>query len=103
MACSATILLSTTLCPVCHTRQVDIPTLALVARDDPLCPPEVWKKAVESASKSPGIMVAITEYGGHCGFFEGICGSSWLDRVGSLEHFVGTCRTFPTPRTCRCV
>ncbi|CAN0407125.1 unnamed protein product, partial [Ectocarpus fasciculatus] len=46
---------------------VTVPTLCLLAKDDPLCPPHAWVGALEAAAKSDGIVVAITERRGHCG------------------------------------
>lgn len=63
------------------TRQVKVPTLALLARDDPLCPPPVWQGALARAAESEGIIVAITDQGGHCGWFDGLGAGSWLDKV----------------------
>lgn len=64
-----------------HVQQVTVPTLCLLAKDDPLCPPLAWVGALEAAAKSDGIVVAITEHGGHCGWFDGLGAGSWLDRV----------------------
>lgn len=41
-----------------------MPTLCLLAKDDPLCPPLAWLGALEAAAKSEGIVVAVTEHGG---------------------------------------
>ncbi|CAN0182399.1 unnamed protein product [Ectocarpus sp. 6 AP-2014] len=60
---------------------VTVPTLCLLAKDDPLCPPHAWVGALEAAAKSDGIVVAITEHGGHCGWFDGLGAGSWLDRA----------------------
>lgn len=63
--------------------QVTVPTLCLLAKDDPLCPPLAWVGALEAAAKSEGIVVAVTDHGGHCGWFDGLGAGSWLDRVSS--------------------
>lgn len=55
--------------------------MALLARDDPLCPPMAWEGALKRAAKSNGIIVAITDKGGHCGWFDGLGAGSWVDRV----------------------
>lgn len=68
-------------------RQVKVPALALLARDDPLCPPSAWEGALERAAKSEGIIVAITDKGGHCGWFDGLGAGSWVDRVSEAEPF----------------
>eukprot|EP00752_Nemacystus_decipiens_P014833 g13206.t1 len=60
---------------------VTVPTLCLLAKDDPLCPPHAWVGALEAAAKSEGIVVAVTEHGGHCGWFDGLGAGSWLDRA----------------------
>lgn len=60
-----------------------VPALCLLAKDDPLCPPIAWKGALERAAESEGIVVAITDHGGHCGWFDGLGAGSWLDRVSA--------------------
>lgn len=68
-----------------HTNvQVTVPTLCLLAKDDPLCPPHAWVGALEAAAKSEGIVVAVTDHGGHCGWFDGLGAGSWLDRVSRV-------------------
>ncbi|CAM9172043.1 unnamed protein product [Ectocarpus sp. 12 AP-2014] len=64
-----------------NVSSVTVPTLCLLAKDDPLCPPHAWVGALEAAAKSDGIVVAITEHGGHCGWFDGLGAGSWLDRA----------------------
>ncbi|CAM9640009.1 unnamed protein product [Chrysoparadoxa australica] len=69
----------------CMTRagfgSVNVPVLALLSKDDPLCPPKVWGKALKAASGNDYIIVVQTEWGGHCGWFSGMSGDSWLDDV----------------------
>ncbi|CAM9900030.1 unnamed protein product, partial [Laminaria digitata] len=60
---------------------VKVPALCLLAKDDPLCPPLAWVGALERAAKSDGIVVAMTDQGGHCGWFDGLGADSWLDRA----------------------
>lgn len=64
-----------------YIEAVDVPALALLARDDPLCPPMAWEGALKRAAKSNGIIVAITDKGGHCGWFDGLGAGSWVDRA----------------------
>eukprot|EP00953_Heterococcus_sp_UTEX-ZZ885_P018675 10437-Heterococcus_DN1.PRE.1 len=57
---------------------VNVPVLALLAEDDPLCPPESWVTSLKAAASNPNIIVARTRNGGHCGWFCGLGGESWL-------------------------
>ena len=61
-------------------RGVDIPLLSLMADDDPLIPAKVWEATRTAAIKSKHIILLETKRGGHCGWFAGIRGKSWLDQ-----------------------
>lgn len=59
---------------------VNVPLLALMAKDDPLCPEDAWKKCLKNSAGNENIIVATTERGGHCGWWTGT-GDSWVDEV----------------------
>ncbi|CAM9763747.1 unnamed protein product [Discosporangium mesarthrocarpum] len=61
--------------------KVTVPLLALLARDDPLSSPMSWERALASIMESASVVVAITERGGHCGWFQDFTSTSWLDKV----------------------
>eukprot|EP00121_Abeoforma_whisleri_P001049 Awhi_evm1s933 len=63
-------------------KNIDVPVLSLLAEDDPLIPPIVADRAVESITQSDGAILIQTKRGGHSGFFEGSTGQCYADRVG---------------------
>jgi pimeloyl-ACP methyl ester carboxylesterase len=71
---------------------IKVPTLCLMAADDPLCPASAVKRATRSARLSDSVFLLRTRRGGHCGWFEGLSAHSWSDSVAlefltaSLKH-----------------
>ncbi|PVZ97281.1 hypothetical protein BB558_001162 [Smittium angustum] len=58
--------------------KVKVPLLCINSMDDPVCPPECIPK--EEFSKNPHLVLALTNYGGHLGFFEGIYPEIWYKK-----------------------
>jgi predicted alpha/beta-fold hydrolase len=54
------------------------------AADDPIIP----ASDLERIARPPNLEVTLTSFGGHCGFYGGRSGSSWLERV-VMESFGG--------------
>lgn len=65
------------------TNRIRIPTLAISSVDDPFCNITGCPHSLESGQIGPGLVVAITELGGHLGFAEDLLPftTSWTDRV----------------------
>ncbi|XP_078681729.1 protein ABHD15-like [Branchiostoma floridae x Branchiostoma belcheri] len=64
------------------TREVDevaVPLLCVSSKDDPLVPQE--SIPTELFLTYPHFFLALTEKGGHCGFFEGFQPESWAERL----------------------
>ncbi|KAJ3084545.1 hypothetical protein HDU99_000291 [Rhizoclosmatium hyalinum] len=60
--------------------EINVPTLILGSRDDPITKPH-WAPLGE-ISRNPNVVFATTKYGGHMGWFEGnLRVSSWANRV----------------------
>jgi len=62
-------------------KTIRTPLLCMMSLDDPLCPPQMCARAFTTAISNPAIAVATTMQGGHCGWFEGVRGESYVDRV----------------------
>lgn len=62
-------------------KNIRTPLLCMMSNDDPLCPPQMCARAFTTAMSNPAIAVATTTQGGHCGWFEGARGESYVDRV----------------------
>jgi len=65
------------------------PVLCLLSEDDPLAPPRACMRYVDrhpkpgskTCSSSSSVAYLLTKRGGHCGWFYGMRGISWLDEV----------------------
>ena len=68
--------------------QITTPTLCLLSEDDPVTPMSTYRKFLPSggAQSSPWVAFSLTKRGGHCGWFCGIRGLSWVDDV-AVEFF----------------
>lgn len=55
---------------------LEVPARIVHALDDPIIP----AADLERLAKSPALRIAVTAYGGHCGFLESLTGPSWIDR-----------------------
>ena len=68
------------------------PLLAIQAVDDPIIPPHVCRPVYDECEKGQGVVQVITQRGGHAGFFEGLRGASWSDKVSLqfLESYLST-------------
>eukprot|EP00658_Telonema_sp_P-2_P040189 TRINITY_DN2874_c0_g1_i1.p1 TRINITY_DN2874_c0_g1~~TRINITY_DN2874_c0_g1_i1.p1 ORF type:complete len:496 (+),score=110.70 TRINITY_DN2874_c0_g1_i1:186-1673(+) len=62
-----------------NAKKVTAPLLCFMADDDPLCPLGSYDRMLNACRESPGIVVVQTKRGGHCGWFHGLTGKSWLD------------------------
>ena len=87
-----------TRCTTEAARHVTRPLLCLMADDDDVCPPFTCKAVNATAATSSGIVVARTEKGGHCGWFEGARGKSWCGRV-AVEFLVAALADAHTQQT----
>lgn len=63
---------------------VEVPLLALHARDDPWIPPVAYERA--AASSNPNLRVRLTEGGGHVGFHAADDRHPWHDRA--IQQFL---------------
>jgi len=59
---------------------INVPFLSLMADDDPLAPPAHWVESLATAKGSHHVVLLQTKRGGHCGWFSGLRGKSWLDQ-----------------------
>jgi predicted alpha/beta-fold hydrolase len=58
------------------------PVLVLNAQDDPVCSVANVRRHRKAMQRLPRVLTALTDYGGHCGFFEGAASdTSWSDRA----------------------
>ena len=48
----------------------------IAADDDPIIP----APDLERIARSPVLTITRTRYGGHCGFYDGVVGSTWVER-----------------------
>jgi pimeloyl-ACP methyl ester carboxylesterase len=65
--------------------RVEDPVLCFHARDDPLVPDAVGRTALDVAAQAKGPIIIETNRGGHCGWFEGWLGESWVDAL-TIEY-----------------
>eukprot|EP00232_Nephroselmis_pyriformis_P008228 CAMPEP_0182896318 /NCGR_PEP_ID=MMETSP0034_2-20130328/26205_1 /TAXON_ID=156128 /ORGANISM="Nephroselmis pyriformis, Strain CCMP717" /LENGTH=152 /DNA_ID=CAMNT_0025030179 /DNA_START=20 /DNA_END=475 /DNA_ORIENTATION=- len=75
-----------------HIPHIQVPTLFLIAEDDPFLGRIPW----EEAAGNPHIAIAATARGGHVGFLEGVwplLGRSYLDRA--TIDFLAACLEAP--------
>jgi len=52
------------------------PATIITAQDDPIIP----ARGLERLNPSPYLKVTLTRYGGHCGFFDTLSGTTWLEK-----------------------
>lgn len=57
-------------------RDLRVPSRIITALDDPIIP----ASDLSRLAPSPNLRIAVTQYGGHCGYLEGLFGESWADR-----------------------
>ena len=55
--------------------QLEVPASILTSLDDPIIPAGGLTRLARTAALS----ITLTRYGGHCGFFEGLSGSPWVE------------------------
>ncbi|XP_057310905.1 protein ABHD15-like [Hydractinia symbiolongicarpus] len=65
--------------PLAYLNKVTVPILFIHAKDDPVIPDQCIP--VPFFQISDCCMLLTTEYGGHCGFFQGTSPTSWADTV----------------------
>ena len=64
--------------------EVTIPMLIVNAADDPVCSARNVYANLERLRRLRRVTLALTRYGGHCGFFDTALGSaSWVDRLSA--------------------
>lgn len=71
--------------------QISVPVLCLHTEDDSITPPSTFSKYIQSqqakcedaasCTPSPWLAFSVTKRGGHCGWFYGLRGLSWIDEV----------------------
>jgi hypothetical protein len=68
--------------PMEVARDVTVPVLVINAADDPVCVEDNVHRHLDAMRQLPRLTLALTQRGGHCGFFEGLLsGESWADRA----------------------
>lgn len=68
--------------PMRVAAQVTTPLLVLNAEDDPVCSVVNVERHRNAMQELPRVLTALTRFGGHCGFFEGVSAEkSWSDRA----------------------
>ncbi|XP_078599726.1 protein ABHD15-like isoform X2 [Branchiostoma floridae x Branchiostoma japonicum] len=65
--------------PLRDVDEVATPLLCISSKDDPLVPKE--SIPIELFQTYPHFFLALTEKGGHCGFFQGLIPCSWSERL----------------------
>ncbi|XP_078680041.1 protein ABHD15-like [Branchiostoma floridae x Branchiostoma belcheri] len=65
--------------PLRDVDEVATPLLCVSSKDDPLVPED--SIPVELFQTYPHFFLALTQKGGHCGFFQGLFPSSWSERL----------------------
>jgi uncharacterized protein len=56
--------------------RLEVPSSIITSADDPIIP----VAGLERLARPGALTVTVSRYGGHCGFFEGLAGPSWLER-----------------------
>ena len=75
--------------PMRVAARVMTPVLVINAEDDPVCSVTNVHRHRAAMQRLPRVVMALTRYGGHCGFFEGVAAdTSWCDRA--VTEFLGT-------------
>ncbi len=57
--------------------KLSVPATLITAIDDPIIP----VGGLERIARPPALHVRLTRHGGHCGFFDQLAGTSWLERT----------------------
>jgi predicted alpha/beta-fold hydrolase len=71
--------------------KLEVPASILTSLDDPLIP----AAGLARLARPPGLSLTVTRYGGHCGFFEQLSGSTWLEQ--RIMTLLGACGAQPPP------
>ncbi|XP_013119645.1 monoacylglycerol lipase ABHD2-B isoform X2 [Oreochromis niloticus] len=78
-----------------YIHKITVPLLLLNSLDDPLVHPSLLAVARTLAEKMPNVIFALTQHGGHMGFFEGAVlfpqPLTWMDKV-IVEYTNAVCR-----------
>eukprot|EP00930_Biecheleria_cincta_P096459 TRINITY_DN88303_c0_g1_i1.p1 TRINITY_DN88303_c0_g1~~TRINITY_DN88303_c0_g1_i1.p1 ORF type:complete len:460 (+),score=53.44 TRINITY_DN88303_c0_g1_i1:41-1420(+) len=79
--------------------KIRVPVLCLLSEDDSVTPPSTFSKFIQSqhakgedvtlCTSSPWLAFSVTKRGGHCGWFYGLRGFSWVDEVAT--EFLEAC------------
>jgi predicted alpha/beta-fold hydrolase len=56
--------------------QLEVPTILFTALDDPIIP----AAGLSELARPSNLTLTVTRYGGHCGFFAGLTGPTWLEQ-----------------------
>ena len=56
--------------------RLEVPALILTSLDDPIIP----AGGLACLARPAALSISVTRYGGHCGFFQGLTGPTWLER-----------------------
>jgi predicted alpha/beta-fold hydrolase len=64
--------------------QLEVPASIVTALDDPIIPAQDLARL----ARPPALTVTLARYGGHCGFFAGLSGPTWLEQR-MLAQFAG--------------
>ncbi|KAM7139752.1 protein ABHD15-like isoform 2-T2 [Macrochelys suwanniensis] len=73
--------------PLRDVDEVAVPVLCICSQDDPMCGGPRDTLPFELFETNPYFFLALTQGGGHCGFFkDGLCGAFWSHEV-LLEFF----------------
>lgn len=76
-----------------------VPLFVINAADDPVCVEHNVHRHIDAMRQLPRMTLALTRYGGHCGFFERLlAGVSWADRA-IAEYLVTTHRLLGEARS----
>ncbi|XP_006813521.1 protein ABHD15-like [Saccoglossus kowalevskii] len=90
--------------PMREVDEVAIPILCINSLDDPVCCKD--NIPYDLFTMLPNFLLVTTEYGGHCGFFEGWQPESWanrlaLDYIDAVLEFLSTAPHGPTENSWR--
>jgi hypothetical protein len=56
--------------------RLEVPSHIVTSLDDPIIP----VRGLAALARPPALSITVTRYGGHCGFFEQLRGSTWVER-----------------------
>jgi uncharacterized protein len=56
--------------------RLEVPSSIVTSLDDPIIPAD----GLRQLARPPALSVTVTRHGGHCGFFDGLQGPTWLER-----------------------